>query len=199
MKLLWGTILNKINKNVDLITSPLVTKTWDELCKDKKYSNICNFEDSILTKIENKIKNYSKKSKQNQLKSNINNNAKPNNYKPQNQNEINSIYLISPENSSIIYDSSSQSINIPSNDHVYNENININQFRVENQTNNTLYSNYSIYSPLSSISSLSLTTQNNEMNNTFLPIEYSNSQYQNINQITPKCYTNPTQKNIIYY
>ena len=35
MKLLWEMILKKTNKNVDLITSSLVTKTWNELCKDK--------------------------------------------------------------------------------------------------------------------------------------------------------------------
>ena len=203
MKLLWEMILKKTNKNVDLITSSLVTKTWNELCKDKKYSSICNFEDSILTKIENTIKQHSKKSKQNQLKSyNNNNNTRTNNS-----------YLTSPENSS-------QCVIIPSNECVFNENIIINQYKIEDQKeinenillfnsnnnnnfetqiNNTLspYSSYSSLSPVSSNSSSSpIITQNNEINYPLLPIEYP---YQNENQIIPIYYTVPTQQTIIYY
>ena len=210
MKLLWGMILNKINKKVDLITSSLVTKTWNELCKDKKYSNICNFEDSILTKIENTIKQHSKKSKQNQLKSNINNNTKTNNYIPKDQNTINNNYLISPE-------TTSQCVIIPSNDCVYNENVINNQYKIEDQNeinenilllnnNNNFeiqinkplspYSSYSSLSPVSSTSSLSPINQNNEINYPSLPIEYS---YQNENQIIPIYYTIPTQQTIFYY
>jgi len=210
MKLLWGMILNKINKKVDLITSSLVTKTWNELCKDKKYSSICNFEDSILTKIENTIKQHSKKSKQNQLKSYINNNTKTNNYIPKDQNTINNNYLISPE-------TTSQCVIIPSNDCVYNENVINNQCKIEDQNeinenilllnnNNNFeiqinkplspYSSYSSLSPVSSTSSLSPINQNNEINYPSLPIEYS---YQNENQIIPIYYTIPTQQTIFYY
>jgi len=202
MKLLWGMILKKANKKVDLITSSLVTKTWNELCKDKKYSSICNFEDSILTKIENTIKQHSKKSKQNQLKSyNNNNNTRPNNS-----------YLTSPENSS-------QSVIIPSNECVFNENIIINQYKIEDQKeinenfllfnnnnnnnfetqiNNTLspHSSYSSLSPVSCNSSSSPITQNNEINYPLLPIECS---YQNENQIIPIYYTIPAQQTIFYY
>jgi len=204
MKLLWEMILKKTNKNVDLITSSLVTKTWNELCKDKKYSSICNFEDSILTKIENTIKQHSKKSKQNQLKSynNNNNNTRPNNS-----------YLTSPE-------TTSQSVIIPSNECVFNGNIIINQYKIEDQKeinenfllfnnnnnnnfetqiNNTLspYSSYSSLSPVSSNSSSSpIITQNNEINYPLLPIEYP---YQNENQIIPIYYTIPTQQTIFYY
>ena len=211
MKLLWGMILYKINKKVDLITSSLVTKTWNELCKDKKYSSICNFEDSILTKIENTIKQHSKKSKQNQLKSYINNNTKSYNSIPNNS------YLISPEISSQTSECSSQCIIIPSNDCIYNENVEINQLTIENQnTNNenflsinnnnyyesqisnplSPYSSHSSLSPLSSILSLSPTTQNNEINCSLPLNEY---QYQNENQIIPIYYPIPTQQNIIYY
>jgi len=202
MKLLWGMILKKTNKNVDLITSSLVTKTWNELCKDKKYSSICNFEDSILTKIENTIKQHSKKSKQNQLKSyNNNNNTRTNNS-----------YLTSPENSS-------QCVIIPSNECVFNENIIINQYKIEDQKeinenillfnsnnnnnfetqiNNTLspYSSYSSLSPVSSNSSSSPISQKNEINYPSLSIEYP---YQNENQIIPIYYTIPTQQTIFYY
>ena len=201
MKLLWGMILKKTNKKVDLITSSLVTKTWNELCKDKKYSSICNFEDSILTKIENTIKQHSKKSKQNQLQSHNNNNTRPNNS-----------YLTSPE-------TTSQSVIIPSNECVFNENIIINQCKIEDQKeikenfllfnnnnnnnfetqiNNTLspYSSYSSLSPISPNSSSSPITQNNEINYPSLSIEYP---YQNENQIIPIYYNIPTQQTIFYY
>ena len=212
MKLLWEMILKKTNKNVDLITSSLVTKTWNELCKDKKYFSICNFENSILTKIENTIKQHSKKSKQNQLKSYINNNAKSNNYILQGQNTINNNYLISPENSS-------QCVIIPSNDCVYNENVTNNQYKIEDQKeikenfllfnnnnnknfetqiNNILspYSSYSSLSPISSNSSLFPIIQNTDINYLSLPIEYP---YQNENQFIPINYVIQTKEKVNYY
>jgi len=201
-------ILKKINKNVELITSSLVTKTWDELCRDKNYSNICNFEKSIMTKIENTFKEHSKKAKQNQLKSSYNN-VKSYPLMMQNQNDINKNYLVSPK-------ISSQCMIIPTNECVYDENVNINQYKIEDQyessENFLLFSNnavepqvnYSLSplssysSPLSSNSSLSPIIQNNEINY-FLPsTEYIN-QYPNENLFIPLNYAIPTQQTIIYY
>ncbi|OUM57336.1 hypothetical protein PIROE2DRAFT_17714 [Piromyces sp. E2] len=105
VKLLWGMVLKRINEDVELITSALVTKTWNELCKDKKYSHVCHYEESIMNKIENSFKEHSKKLKQNQLYNN-NNNNKTYSYIPQNQ--INNCYLVSPTVSSQIHEIPSQ-------------------------------------------------------------------------------------------
>ncbi|OUM57444.1 hypothetical protein PIROE2DRAFT_17576 [Piromyces sp. E2] len=123
LKLLWRMVLKKINGKVDLITSTLVSKTWNELYKDKKYSNICHYEDSIMAIIENSVKEHSKNLKQKQLRP-FNNNMS---YTviAQNQNKINN-YLVFPENSL-------QRIIIPSSDCIYNGNAKNNVYGSENQ------------------------------------------------------------------
>ncbi|OUM64387.1 hypothetical protein PIROE2DRAFT_8860 [Piromyces sp. E2] len=52
MKLLWSSILKKVNNKLELITTPLVTKVWKELSSNKQYSHICHFEDEIMNKLE---------------------------------------------------------------------------------------------------------------------------------------------------
>ncbi|OUM57337.1 hypothetical protein PIROE2DRAFT_17715 [Piromyces sp. E2] len=191
MKLLWGMILKKTNKNVELITSSLVTKTWNELCKNNNFSNVCYTEKSFMNKVENTMKEHSKKVKQNQLKSNniYNINTKTYSQTTQNQNNINKTYLISPDNSSdsIIIPLHNYAIN-----NINNSNIKFNQYIIDDQyerKENLL---------LSSLSSLSPISQNNKIGYVSPSTEYCN-QYQNVNQIYPLYYTIPTQQTIIYY
>jgi len=215
-------ILKKINKNVDLINSTIVAKTWNELRNDKKYSYICHYEDSIMTKFENSLREHSKKVKQNHLKSYINTNYNTYYYMSQN---CNNNYLVSPENS--------QCIVIPSNDCIYNVNTKFNAVKVENryennenilytnncnietQTINTLspLSSNSTLSPLSSNSTLSPLSSNSTLsplssNSTLSPIIQNsqtsplseiNNQYQKETLFVPLYYTIPTQQAIIYY
>ncbi|OUM68773.1 hypothetical protein PIROE2DRAFT_3464 [Piromyces sp. E2] len=68
MNLLWGTILNKTKGNPIFINSTHVTKIWKELCMDKRYNDICHFEDDIMAKIDETLKNYSKRMKLKQMK-----------------------------------------------------------------------------------------------------------------------------------
>ncbi|OUM57442.1 hypothetical protein PIROE2DRAFT_17574, partial [Piromyces sp. E2] len=101
----------------------LVTKTWNELCKDKIYSHVCHFEESIINKVENSIKERSKNLKQNQLKSKSNNNNNKNisktySYLTQYQNVISNVY-ISPENSSQINENQSNNYLLPLSSYTY--------------------------------------------------------------------------------
>ncbi|KAG4089942.1 hypothetical protein H8356DRAFT_1314192 [Neocallimastix lanati (nom. inval.)] len=57
LKLLWKTLLKKANGKPYYINSSHVSKTWKELYNDKKYSDICHYEDNIIKKIENSLSN----------------------------------------------------------------------------------------------------------------------------------------------
>ncbi|OUM57338.1 hypothetical protein PIROE2DRAFT_17716, partial [Piromyces sp. E2] len=220
LKLLWGMILKKINNNVDLITSSLVSKTWNELCKDKTYSHICHFEESIITKVENSIKEHSKKLKQNQLKPKSNNNnshPKAYSYITQKQNVINNTYLISPENSTQTNECLSNCMVIPSNKCINNNNIEITTYKIKNQyenngnflsinNNNIKTHNSNALTPSSSFTSLpslpcfSSIPSLNQDNETNYVIPLTENSNQMENQINPLYYSTPTtQQTIIYY
>jgi len=62
MKLLWSSILNSAGNRPDSINSSHVKKIWKKLCDDKKYSNICHYEDEIINKVEKSLK-HSKENK----------------------------------------------------------------------------------------------------------------------------------------
>ncbi|ORX41833.1 hypothetical protein BCR36DRAFT_416490 [Piromyces finnis] len=181
MKLLWGMVLKKINDNVDLITSTLVARTWNELCKDKKYSYVCHYEESIMNKIEMTIQEHSKKMKKNQLKpSTI---KKIGSFDDHNQNLVNNSYLFSPKDSLYTPEMPSQLLVIPSNDDTFNgnETIELNQYKIDDQFEYNeqffLINNYpngqimnsesnlsqSNLSPISSYSSLSPVIQSNDI------------------------------------
>ncbi|OUM64378.1 hypothetical protein PIROE2DRAFT_8850 [Piromyces sp. E2] len=67
MKLLWSTILLKVNNNFDLITTSLVTKIWKELCHNKKFHHICHYEDDIMNKVDIFLKYRSRNLKKRQI------------------------------------------------------------------------------------------------------------------------------------
>ncbi|ORX51766.1 hypothetical protein BCR36DRAFT_369679 [Piromyces finnis] len=69
MKLLWGTILKRARSRPDCINSSHVTKIWKELYMDEKYSHICNYEKSIMDKVERSLNRYSKNIKLKQMNS----------------------------------------------------------------------------------------------------------------------------------
>lgn len=132
MKLLWGTILKKTNGIPNFIKSSHVTRIWKELCNDKKYYNICHFEDEIMAKIDESFKSHSKKMMHSQLnkyskKNNVKNSPNepsivtyPNNINNggiiYNNENVNSIYPVSPiSNSSIISSPINSNVNSPIN------------------------------------------------------------------------------------
>ncbi|KAL6591983.1 hypothetical protein U3516DRAFT_834887 [Neocallimastix sp. 'constans'] len=80
MKLLWGSILRTAGNRPDSINSSHVKKMWKQLCADKNYNKICHYEDEIMNKIEKSLNEYSKDSKQRQIKSIDDNNTHSNNY-----------------------------------------------------------------------------------------------------------------------
>ncbi|OUM64373.1 hypothetical protein PIROE2DRAFT_8845 [Piromyces sp. E2] len=67
MKLLWSTILLKVNGQLNMITTTYVSKVWKELCTDSKYSHICHFEDDIMNKVDIYFKNHSKQLRKRQI------------------------------------------------------------------------------------------------------------------------------------
>eukprot|EP00833_Pecoramyces_ruminatium_P000051 jgi/Orpsp1_1/1174083/evm.model.c7180000048847.1 len=69
MKLLWSTILKKIDGRPDCINSTHVNQYWKELCMNKKYSSICNYknEKDIMAKIENSLNKFSNEKKHKQM------------------------------------------------------------------------------------------------------------------------------------
>jgi len=69
MKLLWSTILKKTDNKPEYINSNYISKVWNELCKNEKYSHICHFEDDIMTKVEKSLNHHSSNKKHKQLKS----------------------------------------------------------------------------------------------------------------------------------
>ncbi|KAG4107739.1 hypothetical protein H8356DRAFT_1024075 [Neocallimastix lanati (nom. inval.)] len=68
MKLLWSAVLKKTDYRPEPINSNLVTKTWNELCRNEKYSSICKNEGNIITKVENSINKFSIEKRHKQLK-----------------------------------------------------------------------------------------------------------------------------------
>ncbi|KAL6631675.1 hypothetical protein U3516DRAFT_656623 [Neocallimastix sp. 'constans'] len=57
VKLLWKTVLRKVENRLDEISTSLITNVWKELCRDEKYDYICHIEKNIIEKnevIENK-------------------------------------------------------------------------------------------------------------------------------------------------
>ncbi|KAG4092793.1 hypothetical protein H8356DRAFT_1429195 [Neocallimastix lanati (nom. inval.)] len=57
LKLLWKTLLKEANGKPYCINSSHVSKTWKELCNNKKYSNICHYEDTIIKKLGTSLLN----------------------------------------------------------------------------------------------------------------------------------------------
>ncbi|OUM64374.1 hypothetical protein PIROE2DRAFT_20526 [Piromyces sp. E2] len=104
MKLLWSTILLKINGQLNMITITYVGKIWKELCTDSRYSHICHFEDDIMNKVDIYFKNHSKQLRKrqiNQYSFNYTNTCTTNNnviYPQSNCFKINN-YYITPVNS----------------------------------------------------------------------------------------------------
>jgi len=72
MKLLWSFVVKRAGSRPDFINSTHISKVWKELCKNKKYSHICHFEETIMAKVEKSLNKHSTEKKQKQLKSNIN-------------------------------------------------------------------------------------------------------------------------------
>eukprot|EP00833_Pecoramyces_ruminatium_P007767 jgi/Orpsp1_1/1181799/evm.model.c7180000078687.1 len=69
MKVLWFTILNKTGGRPDCINSTHINQYWKELCMNKKYSNICHYqnEKDIMSKIEKSLNKYLNEKKHKQL------------------------------------------------------------------------------------------------------------------------------------
>ncbi|ORX41834.1 hypothetical protein BCR36DRAFT_374963 [Piromyces finnis] len=192
IKLLWRMVLLKINDNVDLITSTLVSRTWNELCKDKKYSHICYYEESIMNKIELTFQEHSKKMIHNQLKTSNNNNYKYS-YAIPSQNFVNHDYISSSNISYQTPEISSQFVIIPSNDYVYDdENLKMNQYGIEDDCYES-HEQYLLYNNIAK----------NQINNNFLPT-FSSSSVTPISPISPLIQNNviPNQyekQNIQFY
>jgi len=74
MKLLWSSILLKVNNRLDLITTTLVGKVWNDIYHDKRYFHICHYEDDIMNKIDIYLKERSKQLKNNQMNNVCNDN-----------------------------------------------------------------------------------------------------------------------------
>ena len=68
MKLLWSTILMKSKNKPEFINSNYVAKVWKELCKNEKYSHICNYENDLMAKVESSLNKLSREKNHNQLK-----------------------------------------------------------------------------------------------------------------------------------
>jgi len=73
MKLLWSTILLKVNNKLDLITTSLVGRVWKNICHDKRYSHICKYEEDIMNKIDNYLNERSKQIRKKQMNPMYNN------------------------------------------------------------------------------------------------------------------------------
>ena len=74
MKLLWSTIILKVNDKLDLITTSLVGRVWKDICHEKRYSHICKHEEDIMNKIDIYLKNErSKQLRKKQMNSMYNN------------------------------------------------------------------------------------------------------------------------------
>ncbi|KAL6591729.1 hypothetical protein U3516DRAFT_570081 [Neocallimastix sp. 'constans'] len=67
MKLLWSTVLIKAGGRPDFINSTHISKIWKELSQNKRYDDICHFEDNIMNKIEKSSNKVSKEKKHKQL------------------------------------------------------------------------------------------------------------------------------------
>jgi len=67
MKLLWSSILLKVNNRLDLITTTLVGKVWNDIYHDKKYFHICHYEEDIINKIDIKLKERSNQLRKKQM------------------------------------------------------------------------------------------------------------------------------------
>jgi len=67
MKLLWSSILLKVNNRLDLITTTLVGKVWKDICHDKRYFHICHYEEDIMNKIDIYLKERSKQLRKKQM------------------------------------------------------------------------------------------------------------------------------------
>ncbi|OUM64379.1 hypothetical protein PIROE2DRAFT_8851 [Piromyces sp. E2] len=75
MKLLWSTILLKVNGQFDMITTTYVGKVWKELCYDTKYSHICHNEDDIMNNIDKYFKKHSKQLRKRKMNQDFQNNT----------------------------------------------------------------------------------------------------------------------------
>jgi len=73
MKILWSSILLKVNNKLDLITTSLVGKVWKDICHDKRYSHICKYEEDIMCKIDNYLNEHSKQLRKKQMNRMYNN------------------------------------------------------------------------------------------------------------------------------
>jgi len=123
MKLLWSTLLNKAQDRPDFINSSHVSKTWKELCKDKKYFRICHFEEDIMSKIDESLNKYSQNTKQGQITFSQNNNIL-------NSNIINNAYIVN--NDYITQNTVYISPTVNSNNNYY-------YIQVENYGSNVIY------------------------------------------------------------
>ncbi|KAL6631898.1 hypothetical protein U3516DRAFT_792593 [Neocallimastix sp. 'constans'] len=62
IRLLWKTVLHKVENRLSEINCPFVTEVWNELCNDEKYSHIChNNNMTNKAKIEKPLDNCIKK------------------------------------------------------------------------------------------------------------------------------------------
>ncbi|KAG4098852.1 hypothetical protein H8356DRAFT_1424409 [Neocallimastix lanati (nom. inval.)] len=201
IKLLWKTILEKFGNTPDNISSIFVTKVWKELCNDKKYSNICHYEENIINKVEQTLNKYSKNMKLKQLntklvptknKSNLNNyninRVKDNNnysIKPESSFE-NNILVNVTENNKNQYIPTVKSNNGP---YIYYENNNNNnnynniQCTFNQKTNCQNYPEVS-YIP-TTISTESSYSPLNNNNNVYIIYNTSNGNVQNNSLISP--------------
>ncbi|OUM64380.1 hypothetical protein PIROE2DRAFT_8852 [Piromyces sp. E2] len=165
MKLLWSTILLKVNGQLDMITTTYVGKVWKELCYDSRYSHICHFEDDIVNKVDLYFKNRSKQLRKRQI------NQYTNNYTD--------IYTTS---NNIIYPQS----NVSEINNYYITPINSPQFTnqtIPNQINNRIINEVVSFSiPLSPISQYSFTEEDDIISSIFsLSNENSNSTIESLN------------------
>ncbi|OUM64383.1 hypothetical protein PIROE2DRAFT_8855 [Piromyces sp. E2] len=182
MKLLWSSILKKVNNKLEFITTPLVIKVWKEISGNNQYSHICHFEDEIM----NKIERFSTNKQLKRIQMNNTNNYINNSTNIYQSNSISYSYP-SVSTPSISY---STTTTFPSNSLIYSGNT----YNVSN--------NY--YSPVNSphfiaqtiIPQNNGTTINKEINTTYIPVSLPlspNSQCGEISTIDNQI-INPTNK-----
>ncbi|OUM64381.1 hypothetical protein PIROE2DRAFT_8853, partial [Piromyces sp. E2] len=161
MKLLWSSILKKVENKLEFITTPLVIKVWKEISSNKQYSHICHFEDDIMSKFEKFSTNKQLKRIQMNNTNNYNNNSNSDSTYVYQYNSISNSYSYSNTSTSSINTTSNSASNIVV---VYpNTNYNI---------SNNYYSpvNNSYFVTQSIIPQNTTTTMNQQINNSFIPV-----------------------------
>jgi len=219
IKLLWKTILDKVENRLNEINSSYITKTWNELCQDERYSHICHNEKNIIKNIENSLNKYTKAKKYKEIhtiKTEINSSVSDIQSPILNENNM----QINNDNTKILYNTSLLVLN---NNDINNTNTTINNSKQLNITSPILYNpiinninNYNSqintippsfsYDSLNSNygSNSTLNESNNNSNALYVPVTNvntsNNNNYYTVSNKQSNIQDLPvTSTNIIYY